>query len=105
MIVGASRLKLAEAIIWCKRLRRIKRTCTVAGYASSVLGLGIFLIALFLGVISEVNQYWVLFWLTLSSLCSCLLAMCKLPGTEDLTVEKYLRERQRKKTRKKKEAR
>ena len=93
MFVLSSRLKLAESVIWCRRLAAIRKRCS---YLSGVFcGLGLVLTALLVGFrqIAVMNEYLLLFVITLSCLAVSAVALLGFPKKHYFTVEKLEAER------------
>lgn len=89
VVVCASRLKLAEAMIWCKRIRRIKKKCAGIGMAMSIIGCGLSMLLLFLGIMADATQYWVILSVLLSSAVLFLSVCWDIPRKRELTVEQF----------------
>lgn len=90
LIVLSSRLKLAEAIIWSKRLQRMKRKCNGIGLFLSLLGFGFGVFALVLDRMADATQYGSILWVLSSILILILIAWKDLPRRNDLTVEDFI---------------
>ena len=95
LIVCASRLKLAEALIWCKRLVKIKKICENVGFALSLLGFALGISCFFFGWMADVTQFLPLLFLLVSGGILTLSVAWSIPRKAELTVEKFEEEHQR----------
>ena len=79
LIVKASRLKLAEAVIWCKKLDRIRKMIAVVSIVGGIIA---FLAAVALNALGEVqlaSQYALLVLRVLCSILALAIAIPELP--------------------------
>ena len=105
LVACSSRLKLAEAVVWCKRLRRIQKKCGRIGLVTSILGFLFSILTLILGNMGEVTQYWVLFWILLTHGSLWLCVFRDIPGDRTFTVDALAEERQKTRDKKQKKKR
>lgn len=89
MLATDSRLKLIEALIWCKRLSLIRKQNHWLIGVWSALGVFSAIALLCLDGIDTVNQYWLWLFAVLSQVGTILPALYKLPRKKDFTVEAY----------------
>ena len=100
LVVVSSRLKLCEALIWCKRLIRIQRNANYLMGLLSFLGLSLAAVLLCVGGMSLVNQYWLLLWIGLTNLFLGIFVQKDLPKKHYFTVatlRRQLEQEERKK--------
>ena len=100
LVVVSSRLKLCEALIWCKRLIRIQRNANYLMGLLSFLGLSLAAVLLCVGGMSLVNQYWLLLWIGLTNLFLGIFVRKDLPKKHYFTVatlRRQLEQEERKK--------
>lgn len=83
----SSRLKLAEAVVWCKRFVKIWRRSNGMIATFSILGLMITGLLIGFGQISAVNQYWLLLFGLLPCLGILLISVFELPQKDYFTLE------------------
>ena len=91
MVLG-SRLKLAEAVIWCKRLIRIRHIQHTVTGVFSLIGATIVALFLFLGGASVLNQYLMLLFSAFPCLIVFFISFLGFPGKNYCTVEKLRQE-------------
>ena len=82
-----SRLKLAEALIWCKRLLSIRRWNNVLTFSFCVLGLIFSGLALALGWMTEMNQYTLLLFAVLPHAAVLLLTFLMIPKKKYFSIQ------------------
>ena len=87
LLVENSRLKLAEAIVWCHRLWKIRRTAQTVTCIISILGAILVGGALGCGWISVINQYWLLLFSALSVVLIFAVTASSFPKKDYFTVE------------------
>ncbi len=83
----SSRLKLAEAAVWCKRLVKVRRYSQWIVSAFSVLGMAAVGLLVGFGWISFVNQYWLLLLQLLPCLGIAMVTVFGLPSRDYFTME------------------
>ena len=88
----SSRLKLAEAVVWCKRLVRIRKRCERLVAVFGILGA--LAVALLIGMnwIPYVNQYWALLLQLIPFLGVFILSVLGFPRKDYFTVESLKKE-------------
>lgn len=104
LVVLSSRLKLCEAMIWCKRLVRLERRSRYLIGGISVLGILVSALLLRLGWMSVVNQYWLLLWTGLTNLFLAIFLRNGFPSKHYFTVAATSMELQRAEQKKQKRA-
>ena len=60
LVVCSSRLKLVEAMIWCKKLKKVLRMCNLSQIITSIAVFATVVILVALGHIEQINQYFVM---------------------------------------------
>jgi len=93
LLALSSRLKLAEGVIWCRRLAKIRKRCAYLSGAFCCLGLALSALLIGLRSISLVDQYWLLLFIVLSCLSVSVIALLGFPKKNYFTVEALEAER------------
>ena len=78
-VACASRLKLVELEIWCKRISKILRVSSILQVIISCVAISLVALAIIFGLIKSINQYYVLLWQLISLLPLSILMLAKLP--------------------------
>lgn len=92
ILATASRLKLIEAVIWCKRLFAVRKRNHLFACIWSVCGVGIAALLLGFRNIDVIDQYWLWLLTVLSQVGSVLLSLKQLPSKHYFTEDAYLAE-------------
>ncbi len=103
LFVYSSRLKLAEALVWCKRLRKSKRASEWLSFLFALIGLTVTALGLIFGWISGFYQYWLLLYMVLSNISILILSVVTLPRSDYFTKASFDRELQKNQSISKKE--
>ncbi len=99
----ASRLKLAEAAVWCRRLQRIDRFNTVLSILFGVVGVFSVWSVLLTKHITVINQYWLLLFAVIFNGIAVLLSLLQFPSKKYFTIDACQKELARKNRKKKKD--
>lgn len=94
VLVQASRLKLAEALVWCKRLVRFERYANWLSLIWAVVGLGAVIGWIGLGGDTSYIQYWLLLLIFLANISALILALLNLPRDKYFSPEAFQKEQQ-----------
>ncbi len=62
MAVLASRLKLAESLVWCRRIQKVHRGAELTGFIFSGIGLIATAVLFGFGGLSLIHEYWLALW-------------------------------------------
>lgn len=96
VIACSSRLKLAEAAVWIKKLVRIERISKIFSVCSSAVGLLAALIIVVLGAVGGFNQYHVIIYLLAQLAALTVMLLMILPSKKYFTVEQLYDELEQK---------
>ncbi len=96
LISCASRLKLAEAAVWLKKLNKCKKMCRYIGIGLSVLGAAATVLLLIFGGITYINQAVIVAFMLLQFAGMFVLHMLVLPSKKYFTVEGIYSEQEKK---------
>ena len=92
----SSRLKLAEALVWCRKIISIRRLSGIFSCVIAVLGLLLSLAATVLGIVGEINEFLVFAYLAATLLVSFLAINKDIPKKTYFTAEALRRDIQKK---------
>ncbi len=95
VLVQSSRLKLAEALVWCKRLMRFERYANWLSLAWAVIGVVSVMGWIGLGGDSSYLQYWLLSIILLSNISAVILAFLSFPKKKHFSLEAFLQEQEK----------
>lgn len=87
-----SRLKLAEAVIWCKRFVRIQKSNVLITGILGVCGVVLTSVMLGMGRTGILNQYWLLLFLGITNVIVCISSWIHFPKKSYFTVERLEKE-------------
>lgn len=87
LVVCASRLKLVESVVWCKRFCRALRICTIFQCISSGLIFAALAALVVLGHIGAVNQYYLLLAQALTMLPTFVTMLVGFPKKNHFSVQ------------------
>ncbi len=99
VICCSSRLKLAEAAVWSKKVSALKGVCEKISLAFCSIGAFILIVALSFGIVSQLNQLYVLLFYILQALSVWLVCLLSLPSKRYFTVDSLYSELERAHTR------
>jgi hypothetical protein len=116
MAVLSSRLKLAEALVWCRRIKRIHGISEWIGFVFSGVGLVATAVLMGFGKLSLLHEYWLALYGVVPILAAAILCFLGFPKRfyftaynhqselirKDARTEKEIEKRQRRKARAKK---
>ena len=92
LVTRLSRLKLAEAVIWCKRLVQIRKSNMQITVAFCVIGFLLTGLLLGMGWLGALNQYWLLLFSSISNAVVWLCSWVRFPKKAYFTVEQMQKE-------------
>ena len=95
VISCGSRLKLAEALVWIKKLSKINKTTQKIAIAFSAAGAALATLFLVLGIMENINQLYVLFYLLAEAITMLVLIFTLLPTSKYFTVDALYAELER----------
>ena len=87
MVVCSSRLKLIEAVIWCKHISRIWRICSICQYVMYGLAFALAAVVTVLGLGEYVNQYTVLLMQIIAALPTIIATLLGFPDRDYFSLE------------------
>lgn len=87
VIACSSRLKLAEAEVWLKKLNRVERITKIFSACSCAVGIICAMLLVIFGIIGSFNQYHVLIYLLLQGAIFAEMLVKILPNKKYFTVE------------------
>lgn len=87
ILATSSRLKLAEAVVWCKRLFVMRRRNNILTGVFSGLGIVFVALALIFGWMASINQYWLLLFSVFPHVAILILSLNMMPKKNYFTVE------------------
>jgi len=87
IVATSSRLKLAEAVVWCKRLYSMRRQNNILTAIFSVVGITFVALAITFGWMFYINQYWLLLFSVLPHLSVLILSLNMMPKKNYFTVD------------------
>ncbi len=99
VISCGSRLKLAELIVWIKKLSRLNGITQKIAIAFSSLGAVLAALILVFGITEYVNQLYILFYLLAEAITMLVLTFALLPTSKYFTVDALYRELEKNNTR------
>lgn len=99
VISCGSRLKLAELIVWIKKLSRLNGITQKIAIAFSSLGAVLAALILVFGITEYVNQLYILFYLLAEAITMLILTFALLPTSKYFTVDALYRELEKNNTR------
>ena len=79
MAVLSSRLKLAEALVWCRRIKGVHRRTEWLGFLFSGVGLIATAVLMGFGQLSAIHEYWLALWGVMPVLSAGLLCLVSFP--------------------------
>lgn len=86
VVANASRLKLAEAVVWCKRLRSIRKWNGVWTALYALLGCTATVLLLSFGWLSYIHQYWLLLFSVLPHVTILITSFSMIPKKTYFTI-------------------
>ena len=86
-MVCSSRFKLAEGVIWCKRVARILKICSVFQFVTYALALAGVVLTTAFGIFEYVNQYTVLLLQAISTLPTIIATALGFPNKDYFSTE------------------
>lgn len=86
IVANASRLKLAEAVVWCKRLRSIRKWNVFESAVYTVLGCLASVMMLIFGWMRSMNQYWLLLCSILPHATILITSLAMMPRKKYFTI-------------------
>ena len=92
MISVGSRLKLAEVVVWIKKLTKLKKVNTFIAIGFSSVGLLISALSVIFGGAAGVNQFYLLMFLALELIAMISAMLVLLPGKKYFTVDELYSE-------------
>lgn len=95
VLATSSRLKLAEALIWSKKLYSIRKSNNIFTVFFCALGAIWSALILALGLTEEINQYWLLLWSLLPHGIVIAFTLAMMPKKNYFSVEKFQQELER----------
>ncbi len=87
LLVLASRLKLAEALVWCRRICRVRSRVGALVWILGSLGIVGIVLLLTLGQMVKATQYWILFWALLTDLIVWIVTVLGFPKRSYFTED------------------
>ena len=87
--VGRSRLKLGEALVWCRRLMKIRNKCSKLVFAGSMVGMVAALAVFFLDLNSYVNQFGILAFQLLICLIAIVFTLSDIPSKKYFNFQAF----------------
>ena len=87
MVVCSSRLKLIEAVIWCKHLSRVWRICSICQYVMYALAFVLAALVTAFGISEYVNQYTVLLVQIIAALPTIIAILAGFPDRDYFSLE------------------
>ena len=87
VISCSSRLKLAELIVWIKRLTSIKKLSNFTAVAFSALGIVATVLVITLGVAQHINQLYILLYMMIELCVIASVMMLKIPHSRYFTAD------------------
>ncbi|MBO7249820.1 MAG: hypothetical protein J6V42_00930 [Clostridia bacterium] len=87
IVVCSSRFKLAEGVIWCKRVARILKLCSVFQFITYGLALAGVVLTTVFGIFEYVNQYTVLLLQAISMLPTIIATALGFPNKDYFSTE------------------
>ena len=87
IVACASRLKLIEAVIWCKHISRIWKICSVCQYVMYALALVLAVVVTAFGFSEYVNQYTVLIMQIIAAIPTIIATMAGFPDKDYFSLE------------------
>ena len=94
ILARRSRLRLAELVIFCKRLRSIRRKISLCTLIGGAVSFAVAALLLLLGVGEWANQYVLLLCHGITSALLLVAALCSLPGRDHISLSSYDREQE-----------
>ena len=82
-----SRLKLAEAVVWLKRIAKLEKLSGRVSVAFSVTGIAFMILSLVVGIADRISQPFVLIYLLLQVLAIVVITKLTLPHNKYFTVD------------------
>ncbi len=98
LISSASRIKLVEAVVWLKKLSKLKKICRIVSGGLSATGMITVILLLIFGGITYINQAVIWGYMLLQTVGMCVLYISMLPNKQYFTVEKLYSELEREHT-------
>ena len=87
MVACASRLKLIEAVIWCKHISRIWKICSICQYVMYGLAFALAAVVTAFGISEYVNQYTVLIMQIIAALPTIIAMFAGFPDRDYFSLE------------------
>jgi hypothetical protein len=87
--VGRSRLKLGEALVWCRRLIKIRNKCSKLVFAGSMVGMAASLAVFFLDLNSYVNQFSILAFQLLICFIAIVFTLSDIPSKKYFNFQAF----------------
>ncbi len=87
IVVCSSRFKLAEGVIWCKRVTRILKLCSIFQFVMYALALAGVVLTTVFGIFEYVNQYTVLLLQVISMLPTIIATVLGFPNKDYFSTE------------------
>ncbi|MBO5883919.1 MAG: hypothetical protein J6Q78_05900 [Clostridia bacterium] len=94
----SSRLKLAEALVWCRKIITIRRLSGIFSCVFATLGLLLSCAAIVLGITVDINEFYVFAYLLITLLISFLAVNKYIPKKSYFTVEALQKSNRKKNT-------
>ncbi len=95
LISSSSRIKLAEAAVWLKKLAKLKKIARIISGALCAVGMIAMILLLIFGGITYINQTVLWGYMLLQAVGMCVLCIAVLPDKQYFTVEKMYSELER----------
>jgi hypothetical protein len=86
VVANSSRLKLAEAVVWCKRLRSVRKRNVAWSALYTLFGCIGTVLLLSFGWLSYIHQYWLLLFAVLPHATICLVSFSMMPKKNYFTI-------------------
>ncbi len=87
LLVLSSRLKLAEALIWCRRICRVRRRIGALVWILGIFSVAATMLLLTFGQMAKANQYWILLCALTADLIVWIMAIIGFPKRSYFTEE------------------
>jgi hypothetical protein len=99
VIACSSRLKLAEILVWLKKLSRVRKTFEKVSWASAAIGIALLVLIMALDTAAYVSQMYLLLFVSVQALVCALLYTVMTPRKDYFTVDALYKELEREHTR------
>ena len=86
VVANSSRLKLAEAVVWCKRLQSIRKYNGVWTTLYALLGCAATFVLLSFGWLGYIHQYWLLLFSALPHITTLITSLSMMPKKNYFTI-------------------